>query len=106
VQTGEATTGQERALQIVMGSFDQPSRFRVGRLADQHLGRERAAKGLALGGELHPAATPAPDRTLPVPNQHPRHRPQRGDQLPPGPPTGLQWCGSGSAAPTTSASSR
>ena len=76
LRAGEAASGQKRALQIVMRAFDQTLRLRVGRFADQHLGRQRAAEGLALGGELHPAAAPAPDRALAVPDQHPRHRTQ------------------------------
>ena len=66
--------GQERALQVVVGPLDQALGLRVGRLADQHLRRQRAAERLALRGELDPAAAPAADRALAVPDQHPRHR--------------------------------
>jgi hypothetical protein len=83
VRAGEDAAGQERALQVVVGAFDQALGLRVGRFAHDHLGCEGAAEGLAFGRELHPAAAPAPDRALPVPDQHPRHRVQPADELPP-----------------------
>ena len=57
-----------------MGPLDQALGLRVGRLADEHLGAQRAAEGLALAGQLGCAAAPPADRALPVPHQHPRHR--------------------------------
>ena len=83
-RAGEAAAGQERALQIVVRPLDQalapPGRRG---LQTSTFAAEGAAERLALRGQLDPPAAPAPDRALAVPDQHPRHRPQPGDQLPP-----------------------
>jgi len=83
--------------------LDQTLGFGVGWLAYQHLRTQRAAKRLALTGQFDPPGAPASDRALTVPDQHPRHRPA---------PTGAATTrrtdplrrGSGSVAPTTTAS--
>jgi hypothetical protein len=43
----------------------------------------RPGSARAARRELGPARPPPANRALPVPHQHPRHRPQAGDQLPP-----------------------
>ena len=63
-RAGERPAGQERAFQVVMGPLDQPLGLRVGGLADHHLGPQRAAERLALGGQLGPAR-PATGRSRP-----------------------------------------
>ena len=80
---GEAAAGQERAFP---GSHEtaRPAPWPPGRgLADQHLRRQGAAESLALPGQLRLPLPPPADRALTVPDQHPRHRTQRLDQLPP-----------------------
>jgi hypothetical protein len=59
-----------------MHPLHQAHSLLVGRLADHHPGGQSAAERLAPGRELGPAAPPPADRALPVPDQHPRHRPR------------------------------
>ena len=66
-----------------MEPLHQPFGLRVGRFADLHLRRQGAAELLTGLGQLDPLPPPAADRTLTVPDQHPRHSPERGDDLPP-----------------------
>jgi hypothetical protein len=66
-----------------VSSLDDPFCFRIPRPQHQHLRREGAAEGLALDGELVAAAGVLTDRTLTVPDQHPRHRAQPGQVNPP-----------------------
>ena len=66
-----------------MKPLHQPLGLRVTRLTDQHLRRQDATEGLAVPGQLRLPLPPPADRALTVPDQHPRHRTQGLDQLPP-----------------------
>jgi hypothetical protein len=52
-----------------------PLAFRVARAADDRLGGQHPAEGLALFGQLLPAGARPPDGALTVPHQSARHRP-------------------------------
>ena len=76
--------GQEGALQVVVQPLDQALGLRVapaGRSAPSWPGCRGSA--WQSRGQLGAPAAPAADRALAVPDQHPRHRAQRGQQLPP-----------------------
>ena len=66
-----------------MQPLDQALGFRVGGAADDHLRGQGAAETLAFLGQLGAPATPPADGTFPVPDQRPRDRAQRLDELPP-----------------------
>jgi hypothetical protein len=82
-RAGEGPAGQERGLQIPVGPLDQPLGLRIPGIADQHLGAQHPTKRMRLLGEDRLAPAPLADRALPIPHQHPRHRPQLVDELPP-----------------------
>lgn len=83
VRAGERPPGQERALEIVVEAFDHALGLRVPRAAHDHLRAQDTPECLTVPGQLLPLGPPPPDRALPVRHQHPRHRTQGGDQLPP-----------------------
>jgi hypothetical protein len=60
-------------------SFD----LRLAASGSNGLGTQGAAEHLAMPGGFGSACPPPPDRTLTVPHQHPRHRPQHPKMLPP-----------------------
>ena len=87
-----------------MAPLDDPFRLGISGLADHHLRAQGAAERLAVAGQLRPAGPPPADRALAVPDQHPRHRPQPGDELPPAGEQVRGACGSGSAPRSASGS--
>ena len=89
-----------------MRPLDQPLRLGIGGLADHHLGPQRAAERLALGRSARAPGPPPADRALPVPDQHPRHRPEPGDELPPAREQVRRGAGRDQHAPSASANTR
>ncbi len=80
-------------------------RDRIPGIADQHPGAEGAAKAwVASVSRQLPAAFP--DRALPVPHQHPRHRAELGQQPPPAVEQVLRASGGHSSRATASGRSR
>jgi hypothetical protein len=79
----EDPAGQERGLQVAVGPLDQALGLRVTRLADQHLGAQHPTKRVRLLGQDRLPPAPLPDRALAVPDQHPRHPAELGQELPP-----------------------
>jgi len=59
---GEAASGQEGAFQVVVRAFDDALVLGLGGLEHDHLGAQHPAEGLALAGQLDPAAAVAADR--------------------------------------------
>ena len=88
-----------------MGAFDDALVLGLARLQHDHLGAQHAAERLAVAGQLDPTATIATDRSLAVPDQGPRHRPQRIDQLPPAGEEVLGTAGRDQDPPRATASS-
>jgi hypothetical protein len=66
-----------------VGPFDDALGLRVGRSQDEHPRAQDAAERLTLTGEFAAPTTPPTHRALTIPHQHPRHRAQRLQLLPP-----------------------
>ena len=64
LRAGERPSGQEGALQVVVGAFDDALVLGFAGSQHDHLGGQHAPEGLALAGELDPAAAVASDRTV------------------------------------------
>ena len=78
----EASTGQERGLEVAVGPLHQALGLRVAWFAEHDLDPERPAEGLGGGRELDSVVPASGRRPLPVPDQRPRHRTEGSDQLP------------------------
>ncbi len=80
---GKDPTRQERPLQVVVETFDQPLGFGITGFTDPHFGGQGAAEGMACRSQFRLARPPPPDRALAVPHQHPWNGAQRRKMLPP-----------------------
>jgi hypothetical protein len=79
----EAAARQKRGLQVAVGPLDQALGLRITRVAEQDLGAQHPPEPMGGLGQDRLASAALADRGLPVPHQHPRHRPELGDELPP-----------------------